>query len=335
MKEAFATFSAGDKTLDDMQDFFAERGVLSIKRFKNANCRGGLKLHHDWIRRFLRNPFYYGHFEYAGELYEGKHKPIISKELFDKVQKVLQRRTHHIKEEREPKAFAGLFRCRECCMAVTAEVQKGHTYYRCTKKSKTHRCTQKFIREEELEHQLSLMLREYGITPDTAAQLLDMAERDREDLSRSSQAFGHEKQVELATVKESLNRLTSLYVAQDVDRESFLAQKEELLSKKKALKEALEQNERGGCRTWLEPFKEWVNTAQTLSEIAEIGSPQEKKRVAVQVFGSNLFLDSRKARGCAAKPWSFIPENRSLVEMVGWPGLEPGTNGLKGRCSTD
>ena len=23
------------------------------------------------------------------------------------------------------------------------------------------------------------------------------------------------------------------------------------------------------------------------------------------------------------------------LEVVGWPGLEPGTNGLKGRCSTD
>jgi len=22
-------------------------------------------------------------------------------------------------------------------------------------------------------------------------------------------------------------------------------------------------------------------------------------------------------------------------KVVGWPGLEPGTNGLKGRCSTD
>jgi len=24
-----------------------------------------------------------------------------------------------------------------------------------------------------------------------------------------------------------------------------------------------------------------------------------------------------------------------FLSVVGWPGLEPGTNGLKGRCSTD
>ncbi len=36
--------------------------------------------------------------------------------------------------------------------------------------------------------------------------------------------------------------------------------------------------------------------------------------------------------------WSsgFWPTSRiKSKEQVGWPGLEPGTNGLKGRCSTD
>jgi site-specific DNA recombinase len=232
----------------------------------------------------------------------------------------------NVREEREPKAFAGLFQCGECGMAVTAEVQKGHTYYRCTKKSKTRKCSQKFIREEELERQLSLMLREYALNSDAAAQLLEMAEREYEDLSRSSRIFVHEKDAELAAIKESLNRLTSLYVSQDIERDLFLRQKEELLSKKKVLQEATEQNERGLSRTWLEPFKEWVNTAQTLRETAELGSPQEKKRVAVQVFGSNLFLDSKKARGYAAKPWSLVPENQSLRKLVPRLGLEPRTN---------
>ena len=56
VKEAFETFAQGDKTLNQMQDFFAERGILSRKVRKCERNRGGLKLHHDWIRRFLRNP---------------------------------------------------------------------------------------------------------------------------------------------------------------------------------------------------------------------------------------------------------------------------------------
>ena len=110
--------------------------------------------------------------------------------------------------------------------------------------------------------------------------------------------------------------MTSLYVAQEIDRDSFLAQKEELLSKKKTAQEAFEQNERRLSKTWLEPFTEWINTAKTLAETAEKGSPQEKKRVAVQVFGSNLILESKEARGCSTKPWSTLLENHQTGGMV-------------------
>ena len=44
--------------------------------------------------RILSNPFYYGVFEYpkkSGNWYQAKHEPLISKELFDKVQEQLKR----------------------------------------------------------------------------------------------------------------------------------------------------------------------------------------------------------------------------------------------------
>ncbi len=41
---------------------------------------------------------------------------------------------------------------------------------------------------------------------------------------------------------------------------------------------------------------------------------------------------SQRLRKCISGPFlrAFLP-----FGLVGWPGLEPGTNGLKGRCSTD
>jgi len=201
-------------------------------------------------------------------------------------------------------------------MAITAEVQKGHTYYRCTKKSKVKKCGQKFIREEELERQLSLMLRGHALPEDWGTQMLAMAEKEEEDRARTSRTLAHEKKLQLATVIESLNRLLSIYISQDIDRESFLEQKAVLIIRKKALQEAIDADETGTSGTWLEPFKEWIEAAQTLGEIAEIGSPKEKKRVASEVFGSNLFLDNKKARGDALKPWSLLSENHSLLEMV-------------------
>ena len=91
----------------------AHHGILS---------RGGKRIHKDRIKFILSNPFYYGHFRYAGEIHEGKYEPIIAKKLFDKVQEVLKQRGKPQKKEKISKAFTGLLRCGECGMMITAEI---------------------------------------------------------------------------------------------------------------------------------------------------------------------------------------------------------------------
>jgi len=45
-------------------------------------------------------------------------------------------------------------------------------------------------------------------------------------------------------------------------------------------------------------------------------SLQEKRDLALKIFGSNLVLDCKKARGSCVKPWSFIPETTKTGGMV-------------------
>ena len=51
---------------------------------------GNLSIFH-YSKNFLMNPFYYGVIRYAGEFYEGTHKPLITKSVFDNSGKVLNR----------------------------------------------------------------------------------------------------------------------------------------------------------------------------------------------------------------------------------------------------
>jgi hypothetical protein len=78
-----------------------------------------------------------------------------------------------------------------------------------------------------------------------------------------------------------------------------------------------------GRADWLEPFPNWILTARNASEIAVKGSPQEKRVLAQKVFGSNLVLDCKKARGSGVKPWSLLVENSSSGGVVPTTGLEP------------
>lgn len=60
-----------------------------------------------------------------------------------------------------------------------------------------------------------------------------------------------------------------------------------------------------------------------MGKIAETGALPEKRVLAQQVFGSNLVLDGKKARGYCLKPWSCLLETRPTGGMVPVVGLEP------------
>ena len=112
----------------------------------------------------LKNPFYCGIFEYpvgSGNWYTGKYTPIITKELFDKVQKQLTRNNIKRSESKEF-AFTKLITCGLCGSGVTADekfkrLKSGgvnrHVYYICTK-SRNIDCKNKSIRENDLLDQL-------------------------------------------------------------------------------------------------------------------------------------------------------------------------------------
>jgi hypothetical protein len=96
------------------------------------------------------------------------------------------------------------------------------------------------------------------------------------------------------------------------------------MSQKKSLEERSAALLKGRA-DWLEPFQNWILTAKNAGEIAVSGSFQEKSVLALKVFGSNLVLDCKKARGSCVKPWSLLVENSSSGGMVRPAGLEPAT----------
>ena len=112
------------------------------------------------IYLLLRNTFYYGEFEYpvgSGSWYQGKHIPIITKELFDKVQ--ININEHFIpKTESKEFAFVKLIKCGYCGSGMTAyekfkKLKDGgvnrHVYYSCTK-AKNVDCKNQPISEPDL-----------------------------------------------------------------------------------------------------------------------------------------------------------------------------------------
>jgi hypothetical protein len=91
------------------------------------------------IHKIPKNPLYYGEFRWAGKLYQGTHEPLISGELFDRVQVVMREKGRRkTGQQKHNRAFQGLLTCGHCGCALVAEIKKKqYIYYHCTRNNRT------------------------------------------------------------------------------------------------------------------------------------------------------------------------------------------------------
>ncbi|TSC94099.1 MAG: Resolvase protein [Parcubacteria group bacterium Licking1014_1] len=299
IKRMFELYAENNSRLEDVSNFLAQQGITA---------RSGKTLKRDRISFILSNPFYIGLFRYAGETYEGKHQPVISKKIFDKVQEILKQRGRpHHKQKNEPQPFCGLLKCGKCGMAITGEykVKKQingnehyYTYYHCTHKSKIIKCNEPCIRQEVLDKQISSLLQKFSLKKDWAEKLNKMLEKDKNKTSQSFVAFVQENKKRIVEIQTKLQRLLDGYLEQDIEREIYRVEKSKLLSEKKSLEEkisTLEQKQTG----WLEPMKNWIKEAESIDKIANDSDLFAKKVATKEIFGSNLILQNREARRSA------------------------------------
>ena len=99
---------------------------------------GGGPLGRSTLYHMLTNPFYTGYILWGGQLYPGKHEPIVSIAEFDRVQQLLGRPSRP-RPHRHEFAYTGTIRCGACQRMITAEHKVNrhgthYLYYHCTRK---------------------------------------------------------------------------------------------------------------------------------------------------------------------------------------------------------
>jgi len=152
--------------------------------------------------------------------------------------------------------------------------------------------------------------------------MLTRVNEEKRHAAHSATQLAAQKRMEIDRISARLQKLLDSFLDGLVERETFTAEKAKLMSQKKTLEEQ-KNHLMTGRADWLEPFQNWISAARNAGEIALRGSPQEKKVLAHKVFGSNLVLDRKKARGSCLKPWSLLVENSPSGGVVRERGLEP------------
>jgi site-specific DNA recombinase len=153
----------------------------------NFYTRGNKPLTLAGVYRVLESPLYYGVFEFprgSANWYQGKHEPLITKELFEKAQAQLNR--DNIQRENKEFSFTKLFTCGYCQSGISAEekwkqLKNGthakYIYYSCSR-ARDRDCKNKYIREEELITELLKILDKVNINE------LGMRQKLEEEIAR-------------------------------------------------------------------------------------------------------------------------------------------------------
>jgi site-specific DNA recombinase len=170
-KKIIATDPAIAPIVSELFHWYASGGIPLKELAKKAQAAGliyaksGAKVPVSTVHTILRNRLYTGQFEWNGKLIQGKHEPLVSIDLWERVQAVLDGRfAKKAKRGKHDFAFSGLIACHACGCAVVGEIKKErYVYYHCTGyadkcQGNPASCRRRYVREEVLEQQFTELL---------------------------------------------------------------------------------------------------------------------------------------------------------------------------------
>ncbi len=191
--------------------------------------RGGRPIALSSIYHLLGNPFYAGLIPWNGEIFPGKHEPVISIDEFERVQRILGR-PYRPRPQVHTFAFTGMIRCGACGLMVTAEKKihrKGYryTYYHCTKRRIGPRCTEPSVNLASLESQIAKHLESMSIPAELHRLCARVVLGQRGHDEKFKQTARKSNKQAMMDLRLQLDELTTLRLKNFVDDEEFLRRK--------------------------------------------------------------------------------------------------------------
>lgn len=164
------------------------------------------------IRNYLSNPCYIGLYKTtSGLTLENFCEPILEKEIFDKVQKLLEKNVKDYQPDPtrkrhnpSPYIFSGLLKCPECGCNLSGKVNAGGShYYNCKKKERGDCSNRKCVSENDIEKFL-------------LKNILAVVEKNI-ILAQKIDNKKNEEHIDINLLTSKMNKLTNLYMNDLID----------------------------------------------------------------------------------------------------------------------
>ena len=289
IRKAFEYYATGNYSLSALREKLHEEGLRT---------RAGKKIAKSGIERMLKEPFYYGAMKWNEELYSGQHEPLITKELFDKVQDLMTRKkAPHYKSHEF--TFRKMMTCGECGGTVTGEIQKGIIYYHC---NHYRECSQKaYAPEAIIEEQILGVFKFFeSITEDEAEEIKAKIRQNHSQEIEYKEKAIEELNRRYKTLQRRLDVLYDDRLDSRIPLEIWEVKNKEIVGEQEAIQDQIKKFKTEEAKY----FEIWLNIldlARRAREIYEKRSPAEKRLLLGYIF-SNLMLKDKNVMYSLSKP---------------------------------
>lgn len=176
IQRIFEYYATGQYTLKTLAQKMQAQGLQSRK---------AIKIHPSMIANILNHRIYYGEIAWKGQIYLGKHEPLVSRELWDRCQSMLANHNQNGSRTRKHNyLLRGFIFCGICGSRFWAEQHKKPTTiveaYFC---SQCKRGT--YVNKNELEKQVESLFKVIEVTEKYTKELHEAAKRIIEESRKS------------------------------------------------------------------------------------------------------------------------------------------------------
>lgn len=272
----------------EIVDELTKRGVKSPR---------GAVLSATSFQTMLTNPVYIGKYTRAGVVYEDCAEPIITQELFDRVQLRLaaRKRAPAALRAREEYLLQGKAFCGHCGAKMTGESGKSgssntmYHYYSCVNRKKHHICKKKNERKDPAETYVVERTLAYILAPDNITRIARRVVEEYDKEFASSKIAELERAV--ARMDHELNKLVDALIEAPKAAHKRIYEKMEALEVQKAdLEQDLaKQKIASGIRYTQQEVTAWIKQFSK----GDINDPDFRKRIIDVFINSVYFYDDR------------------------------------------
>ncbi len=304
-------------------------GNYSMKRLSEKMCdegfrtRLGNKPSKSVIESMLGDPFYYGAMRWNDVVYSnGKHQPLTTKAIFDKVQ-VIRTNKKAPKFQTRQFIFRKLIVCGECKGTITAEIHKGIVYYHC---SHYRGCTQKkYTTEGKVEEQILGVFKFFENITEREAELIGskIKENHVQDVQYKENAIkGYNERYN--ALQKRLGHLYNDRLDEKITPAFWEKKNSEIINEQADIHNELTKLKSGEAK-YFESFINILDLARRSAEIYSKRSPEEKRLLLSHIF-SNLVLKDQKVAYTLTKTVERIAQ-RVQQKLDGESFFEQGSGG--------